>query len=69
LYDDKVNFNNLSVSQRDVVYTAVRRHSNLDSGNASLGLAENTDELFVRKMLLYGDVLMLLMKTLLTSWC
>jgi hypothetical protein len=31
--------------------------------------AENTDELFVRKTLIHGDVLMWLMKTLLTSVC
>ncbi|WP_230682199.1 hypothetical protein, partial [Cronobacter sakazakii] len=33
------------------------------------GLAENTDDLFVGKTLLHGDVLMWLMKTLLTSRC
>ncbi|MEB7600539.1 hypothetical protein, partial [Raoultella terrigena] len=32
-------------------------------------LAEDTDDLFVGKTLLHGDVLMWLMKTLLTSWC
>ncbi|PQK80558.1 hypothetical protein CG428_04165, partial [Pantoea ananatis] len=32
-------------------------------------LAENTDDLFVGKSLLHGDVLMWLMKTLLTSRC
>ncbi|PSS47200.1 hypothetical protein C6560_18655, partial [Enterobacter sp. FS01] len=32
-------------------------------------LAENTDDLFVGKTLLHGDVLMWLMKTLLTSRC
>ncbi|KAA6102619.1 hypothetical protein F3I23_19130, partial [Pantoea sp. Bo_11] len=32
-------------------------------------LAKNTDDLFVGKTLLHGDVLMWLMKTLLTSWC
>ncbi|MHC9358731.1 hypothetical protein, partial [Enterobacter ludwigii] len=31
------------------------------------GFAENTDDLFVGKTLLHGDVLMWLMKTLLTS--
>ena len=33
------------------------------------GFAENTDDLFVGKTLLRGDVLMWLMKTLLTSGC
>ncbi|PLK74476.1 hypothetical protein CWN37_25910, partial [Klebsiella pneumoniae] len=33
------------------------------------GLAENTYDLFVGKTLLHGDVLMWLMKTLLTSRC
>ncbi|MDE4694499.1 hypothetical protein, partial [Klebsiella pneumoniae] len=33
------------------------------------GFAENTDDLFVGKTLLHGDVLMWLMKTLLTSRC
>ncbi|MEZ2472802.1 hypothetical protein ACBQ64_10085, partial [Escherichia coli] len=33
------------------------------------GFAENTDDLFVGKTLLHGDVLMWLMKTLLTSGC
>ncbi|MGK2699053.1 hypothetical protein, partial [Serratia surfactantfaciens] len=32
-------------------------------------LAEDTDDLFVGKTLLHGDVLMWLMKTLLTSVC
>ncbi|WP_218569132.1 hypothetical protein, partial [Klebsiella quasipneumoniae] len=32
-------------------------------------LTENTDDLFVGKTLLHGDVLMWLMKTLLTSRC
>ncbi|POZ15022.1 hypothetical protein C3Z09_15130, partial [Lelliottia aquatilis] len=32
-------------------------------------LAEDTDDLFVGKTLLHGDVLMWLMKTLLTSRC
>ncbi|AZR66124.1 hypothetical protein EXU10_25905 [Klebsiella quasipneumoniae subsp. similipneumoniae] len=36
---------------------------------AGFGLAENTDDLFVGKTLLHGDVLMWLMKTLLTSRC
>ncbi|MCQ7027914.1 hypothetical protein MRO55_14610, partial [Escherichia coli] len=31
--------------------------------------AENTDDLFIGKTLLHGDVLMWLMKTLLTSGC
>ncbi|MBX4510607.1 hypothetical protein CF032_28780, partial [Klebsiella oxytoca] len=34
-----------------------------------LSLTENTDDLFVGKTLLHGDVLMWLMKTLLTSQC
>ncbi|AST69276.1 hypothetical protein BFG07_11600 [Kosakonia cowanii] len=34
-----------------------------------MSLAENTDYLFVGKTLLHGVVLMLLMKTLLTSSC
>ncbi|WP_204375972.1 hypothetical protein, partial [Klebsiella pneumoniae] len=34
-----------------------------------VGLAENTYDLFVGKTLLHGDVLMWLMKTLLTSRC
>ncbi|MEB7606707.1 hypothetical protein, partial [Enterobacter kobei] len=33
------------------------------------GFAENTDDLFIGKTLLHGDVLMWLMKTLLTSGC
>ncbi|MDD8637362.1 hypothetical protein LAX19_23085, partial [Escherichia coli] len=33
------------------------------------GFAENTDDLFVGKTLLHGDLLMWLMKTLLTSGC
>ncbi|MCU3185865.1 hypothetical protein N8U78_24605, partial [Enterobacter hormaechei subsp. steigerwaltii] len=33
------------------------------------GFAENTDDLFIGKTLLHGDVLMWLMKTLLTSRC
>ncbi|WP_205468163.1 hypothetical protein, partial [Raoultella ornithinolytica] len=37
--------------------------------NAGFGLAENTYDLFVGKTLLHGDVLMWLMKTLLTSRC
>ena len=36
-------------------------------GYPSFGFAENTDDLFVGKTLLHGDVLMWLMKTLLTS--
>ncbi|HBZ0718289.1 TPA: hypothetical protein MJB92_14395 [Klebsiella pneumoniae] len=35
--------------------------------NPGFCLAENTDDLFVGKSLLHGDVLMWLMKTLLTS--
>lgn len=38
-------------------------------GNSGLGFAENTDDLFVGKTLFNGDVLMWLMKTLLTSRC
>ncbi|HHZ6276367.1 TPA: hypothetical protein ACWK6B_004258, partial [Escherichia coli] len=38
-------------------------------GYPSFGFAENTDDLFVGKTLLHGDVLMWLMKTLLTSGC
>jgi len=34
-----------------------------------LSLADDTDDLFVVKTLLHGDVLMWLMKTLLTSRC
>ena len=41
----------------------------LTGRNAGFGLAENTDDLFVGKTLLHGDVLMWLMKTLLTSRC
>ncbi|WRH11914.1 hypothetical protein GC087_04415 [Pantoea sp. JZ2] len=37
--------------------------------NAGFSLAENTDDLFVGKTLLHGNVLMWLMKTLLTSRC
>lgn len=37
--------------------------------DTSFGFAENTDDLFVGKTLLHGDVLMWLMKTLLTSGC
>ena len=36
-------------------------------GNTRLGLAKNIDDLFVGKTLLHGVVLMLLMRTLLTS--
>ncbi|RYM72372.1 hypothetical protein BSR00_14925 [Serratia liquefaciens] len=35
----------------------------------SFSLAENTDDLLVGKTLFHGDVLMWLMKTLLTSGC
>ncbi|EAZ5201917.1 hypothetical protein A0244_24675 [Salmonella enterica subsp. enterica serovar Derby] len=38
-------------------------------GYPSFGFAENTDDLFIGKTLLHGDVLMWLMKTLLTSGC
>ncbi|AVE75494.1 hypothetical protein AM439_01465 [Enterobacter cloacae complex sp.] len=41
----------------------------LTGRNPGFGLAENTDDLFVGKTLLHGDVLMWLMKTLLTSRC
>ncbi|ATM69899.1 TPA: hypothetical protein MHK65_16790 [Klebsiella pneumoniae] len=41
----------------------------LTGRNAGFGLAENTYDLFVGKTLLHGDVLMWLMKTLLTSRC
>ncbi|WP_233218435.1 hypothetical protein, partial [Kosakonia sp. H7A] len=37
--------------------------------NTRLGFAKNIDDLFVGKTLLHGVVLMLLMKTLLTSLC
>nr|TKJ55517.1 hypothetical protein PagCFBP13505_14660 [Pantoea agglomerans] len=37
--------------------------------NFGFSLAENTDDLFVGKTLLHGDVLMWLIKTLLTSRC
>ena len=41
----------------------------LTGRNPGSSLAEDTDDLFVGKTLLYGDVLMWLMKTLLTSRC
>ncbi|TFZ49712.1 hypothetical protein E5C26_16950 [Serratia proteamaculans] len=41
----------------------------LTGRNSGFSLAENTDDLFVGKTLLHGDVLMWLMKTLLTSRC
>ena len=41
----------------------------LTGRNSDFGLAKNTDDLFVGKTLLHGDVLMWLMKTLLTSRC
>ncbi|ATM40499.1 hypothetical protein EOL11_09680 [Klebsiella pneumoniae] len=41
----------------------------LTGKNAGFGLSKNTDDLFVGKTLLHGDVLMWLMKTLLTSGC
>jgi len=37
--------------------------------NPGFSFAENTDDLFVEKTLLHEDVLMWLMKTLLTSRC
>lgn len=37
--------------------------------NPGVSFAEDTDDLFVGKTLLHGDVLMWLMKTLRTSWC
>ena len=37
--------------------------------NPGFSFAEDTDDLFVGKTLLHGDVLMWLMKTLLTSGC
>ncbi|TDL50796.1 hypothetical protein E2R52_17695 [Pantoea ananatis] len=37
--------------------------------NSGFSLAENTDDLFIGKTLLHVDVLMWLMKTLLTSRC
>ena len=39
----------------------------LTGRNPGFSLAEDTDDLFVGKTLLHGDVLMWLMKTLLTS--
>lgn len=41
----------------------------LTDRNHGVSFAEDTDDLFVGKTLLHGDVLMWLMKTLLTSWC
>lgn len=41
----------------------------LTGKNPGFSLAEDTDDLFVGKTLLHGDVLMWLMKTLLTSVC
>ncbi|EPK6475839.1 TPA: hypothetical protein ACWZTV_005121, partial [Klebsiella pneumoniae] len=41
----------------------------LTGRNPGFSLAEDTDDLFVGKTLLHGDVLMWLMKTLLTSRC
>ena len=41
----------------------------LTGRNPGFSLAEDTDDLFVGKTLLHGDVLMWLMKTLLTSGC
>lgn len=37
--------------------------------NPGFSLAEDTDDLFVGKTLFHGDVLMWIMKTLLTSVC
>jgi len=39
----------------------------LTGRNSGFSLAEDTDDLFVGKTLLHGDVLIWLMKTLLTS--
>lgn len=41
----------------------------LTGGYPGFGFAENTDAMFVGKSLLHGDVLMWLMKILLTSRC
>ena len=41
----------------------------LTGRNPGFSLTEDTDDLFVGKTLLHGDVLMWLMKTLLTSGC
>lgn len=41
----------------------------LTGRNPGFSLTEDTDDLFVGKTLLHGDVLMCLMKTLLTSRC
>ncbi|EBW6088453.1 hypothetical protein A4L73_27325 [Salmonella enterica subsp. enterica serovar Enteritidis] len=41
----------------------------LTGRNPGFSLAKDTDALFVGKTLLHGDVLMWLMKTLLTSRC
>ena len=41
----------------------------LTGRNPGFGLAENTDDLFLGKTRLHGDVLMWLMNTLLTSRC
>ncbi|MHA9841920.1 hypothetical protein ACYBEV_26590, partial [Klebsiella pneumoniae] len=41
----------------------------LTGRNPGFSFAEDTDDLFVGKTLLHGDVLMWLMKTLLTSRC
>lgn len=41
----------------------------LTGRNPGFSFAEDTDDLFVGKTLLHGDVLMWLMKTLLTSVC
>nr|WP_250151977.1 dATP/dGTP pyrophosphohydrolase domain-containing protein [Escherichia coli] len=46
-----------------------RLHIKEPGNYPSFGFAENTDDLFVGKTLLHGDVLMWLMKTLLTSGC
>lgn len=41
----------------------------LTDRNPGVSFAEDTDDLFVGKTLLHGDVLMWLMKTLRTLWC
>jgi hypothetical protein len=43
--------------------------ANSRARNPGFSLAEDTDDLFVGKTLLHGNVLMWLMKTLLTSMC
>ena len=41
----------------------------LTDRNPGFSFAEDTDDLFVGKTLLHGNVFIWLMKTLLTSWC